>query len=162
MYLRKYLQLYQQCTSPIVQVHYLCLLKLLCHISFLQLQLHAYLQYTMPTLQSTMLTCSLPCLPECTMVKGGLLWLPACYFGYLQSIMATCSLQWQPAVYSGHTYSLPLVLPSLLYTVTLLCLLYNSCLVCTTYLACLCYCLLCLPLAVYLVWSIHNYPVCYT
>ena len=61
-----------KCTCPIVQMHDLCLLKLLCLPCLLQLQLHAYLQ-------STMATCNQ-------------LWLPIVYSGYLQSTMVTCIL----------------------------------------------------------------------
>ena len=44
--------------------------------------------------------------------------------------MTTYSLLWLPVVYYGYTYSLPSVLPSLLYTATLLCLpgLHYNCL----------------------------------
>ena len=38
-----------KCTCPIVQVHDLCLLRLLCLLSLLQPQLHAQLQSTMTT-----------------------------------------------------------------------------------------------------------------
>ena len=106
-----------------------------------------------------------------------LLWLPVLYFGYLYSTTAICNLLWLPAVYYsylpvlyyGYTYNVPSVVPSLLYTATLLCLLglhYDSlcgawCLGSTTYLPCFCYCLFYLPIAVYLACSIHYYPVCY-
>ena len=73
----------------------------------------------------------------CTMAICGLLWLSVLYYGhaavlyygYLYSTTAICSLLWLPVDYYGYTYNLPSVLPSLLYTATLLCVLglhYNT------------------------------------
>ena len=76
-----------------------------------------------------MATCSLLWLPavyygylQSSMAIYSLLRLPGVYYGYLQSSMAICSLLWlPPVVYYDYTYSLPSELPSLLYATTVLC-----------------------------------------
>ena len=45
--------------------------------------------------------------------------LPVAYYGYLQSTVATCSVLRLPVVYYDYTYSLPSVLPRLLYSAIL-------------------------------------------
>ena len=70
-----------------MQVHDLCLLKLLCLLRMSSIAIvtclpviyYGYLQSTMPT-------CSV-------------------YYGYLWSIVATRSLLWQPVVYYGYVQS---------------------------------------------------------
>ena len=67
-----------------------------------------------------MAICSLLWLPIVYNDYLSLLWIPVVcydivYFGYLKPTMATWRLLWLLVVYYGCTYSLPSVLPSLLY-----------------------------------------------
>ena len=102
-----------------------------CYLLWLPVVYYGYMQ-------SVLFTCSQQWLPVVYYKR-----LPVVYLGYLQSTMATCSLLWLPVVYYDYAYSLPSVLPSLLYAATPLCqpsLHYNN--LCAAY---LCY-LLSLPM----------------
>ena len=137
-------QLTSMCTCPIMQVHDLCLLRLLCLLSLLQLLLHAYLLYR----YSHLFTFFYTCMPTCMQLQYIIFTVMA--YANLQSTMATCSL--------------PSVLPSLLYTTTAVCLPslhYNNCLYAAQSM---------LPtkpaysvafLQLYTLSGLHGYPVCH-
>ena len=120
--------------------------------------------YIVDQLQPVIATC-LCCLYSYTQLHSS----THAYISQLYSNNVTSLLLWLQLTYSLIWLpSLPSMLPSLLYTATLLCLpslYYNSLQLYvaqsaqptqsaqSTYVACLWYCLLCLLIAVYLVWS---------